>query len=272
MLTEHQLPVIAVVGLIGGVLGGLLGLGGSVFIIPTLTLLLGPNVHLFQSAALIANIGVAGAATLRHRGRGTIRLDIVPAMATAAALGALGGVFVGNLFKPLWMTGLFGLFLCYTAATELRGLIARVVDNTSPERTRANRLRGAVIGLTGGFASGLLGIGGGAIMVPMLRRLLRLPLRESVACSAAAMIAACSIGATAKFLTVTGLPDQEGNPISRDQVILLALVLSPCAMFGGSLGATLVYRLPLQAMRGTLALLLAFAGIRMILIGWSALG
>jgi len=271
MIETHQLPLIALLGLLGGILGGLLGLGGSVFIIPTLTLLLGPNVHLFQAAALIANVFVAGAATLRHRGRGTIRSDIVPAMAIAAGLGAVAGVLAGNQFNTRWMTGMFGIFLCYTALAELRGLVARSVDHPSPERSGTHRRRGAMVGLIGGFASGLLGIGGGAIMVPMLRRFLRLPLRESVASSAAAMIAACSVGASAKFVSVTTLDDPSGNPITREQVVLLAAVLSPCAMFGGSIGAALVYRLPLQAIRAILALLLAFAGVRMVLIGMSAL-
>jgi len=38
-------------------------------------------------------------------------------------------------------------------------------------------------------------------------------------------------------------------------------------MLGGNLGAALVYRLPTDITRIVLSLLLAFAGIRMVLIG-----
>lgn len=271
MLDPLQLVTIAGVGLAGGVLGGLLGLGGSVFAIPMLTLLLGPNMHLFQSAALMANVLVATAATLRHRGKGTIRTDLVPAMALAAGCAALLGVLVGNQFKPLWMTGIFGLFLCYVAVLESLSLFRRQPDHSSPPATPANRRLSVVIGLIGGFAAGLLGIGGGAIMVPMLRRLVKLPLRQAVASSAAAMIVACIVGAIAKFATVTDCLDPQGQPLSRDAVLLLAVMLAPSAMLGGSLGAALVYRLPLGFIRAILAGLLVFAGIRMISTGFNAL-
>jgi uncharacterized membrane protein YfcA len=267
-----QLFLIAAVGLTGGALGGLLGLGGSVFAIPMLTLLFGPNLHLFQSAALMANVLVATAATLRHRGRGTIRGDLVPPMAAAAGIASLAGVMAGNQFKPLWMTGLFGLFLCYVALFESLSLFRRQPDHPSPPVNASNTKTGITIGLVGGFAAGLLGIGGGALMVPMMRRFVKLPLREAVASSAAAMIAACAVGAIAKFSTITGCVDARGEPLTREAVLWLAAVLAPCAMLGGSLGAALVYRLPLGVIRATLALLLAFAGIRMISIGINALG
>jgi len=271
MFDPSHLALFALVGLLGGTLGGLLGLGGSVFIIPTLTLIVGPNAHLFQSAALIANVFVASAATLRHRGRGTIRADIVPSMLVSAAAGAVVGVITGNQFKPLWMTGVFGVFLCYAAISETWNLVARRPDHPSPPPDPGNRRVGVAIGSIGGFASGLLGIGGGAIMVPLLRKHARLPMREAVASSAAAMIAACTIAAATKFATIPTLEDQAGAPLRREDVLLLASVLSPAAMVGGSAGAALVYRIPIQFVRGTLVMLLAFAGVRMIAIGMKAL-
>ena len=58
---------VCLIGLVGGCLGGMLGLGGSVFIIPALSLALGPNQHLYQAAALTANIFVAVAANSCER-------------------------------------------------------------------------------------------------------------------------------------------------------------------------------------------------------------
>ena len=55
----------------------------------------------------------------------------------------------------------------------------------------------------------------------------------------------------------------------RDSLMLAGL-LAPLAMVGGTIGAALVYRLPIDATRLVLSILLAFAGVRMILtgIGW----
>lgn len=265
--TPLQIASIMAVGLIGGVLGGLLGLGGSVFIIPALTLLLGMNQHLYQAAALVTNVFVAAAASLRHRGRGTIRTDIIPSLLASSTVAALAGVAASNLFEPKPLAALFGAFLCYASVAEVLSLVGRREDPTPPPIGRQRFLLGTCVGLAGGFASGLLGIGGGAVMVPMMRRFGKLPVRQAVATSATAMISACAIGAVAKNAAVSGLHDPSGELLSLQSSLLLALLLTPTATIGGHIGATLVYRLPINSIRVVLAALLAVAGIRMIQTG-----
>jgi len=256
--------MIVALGLIGGTLGGLLGLGGSVFIIPALVLLLGANQHLYQAAALIANVFVAAAATMRHRGRGTIRPDVVPLMATASAIAALCGVAVSNRLQPHALQALFGVFLCYAAVSEVVSLAYKRAEPAEPAVGSLPRWLPIGTGFVGGFASGLLGIGGGAIMVPMLRKLGKLPIRQAVASAAAAMIVACTIGAIAKNATIADRTAADGTPLTLQSSLLLALLLSPSAMLGGSIGASLVYRLPIPAIRTVLSMLLAFSGYQMI--------
>ena len=265
--TFTQMQLIVVIGLVGGTLGGLLGLGGSVFIIPALTLLFGTNQHLYQAGALVANVFVATAATLRHRHRGTIRKDIVPTMAAAAAVSAVCGVWLSNQIAPKPLAAVFGLFLCYASIAEFIGIVRRREDPEPPPVAGRRTALGVSVGLVGGFASGLLGIGGGALMVPLLRRFGKLSIRQAVASSAAAMIVACSIGAIAKNVSVNDLLDADGTPLSIASSIYLAALLSPSAMLGGAIGASLVYRLPVVAIRAVLSMLLAFAGVRMTLTG-----
>lgn len=262
--------LIAAFGLIGGSFGGLLGLGGSVFVIPALTLAFGPNQHLYQASALIVNVFVAAAATTKHRGRGTIRRDVAPVAAIASAAAALVGVFTSNLFPAKPLMALFGIFLCYCAASEVLSLALRKPDSPTAEpEQRPSRALAAVIGGLGGFAAGLLGIGGGAIMVPLFRKLLRLPLREAVANSAVVMIVSCAIAATAKNTSIPSLVSATGDPLALDSSLWLAALLAPTATLGGVLGAMLIYRLPLHATRAALALLLGGAGIRMAINGLS---
>lgn len=265
-LTASHLAAVGLIGLAGGTLGGLLGLGGSVFIIPALTLAFGSNQHLYQASALVANVFVASAATWRHRGRGTVQRDVVPVMAIAAAVAAVAGVAVSNLIPARPLAGMFGAFLCYASTSELVSLARRTADHPASEPGAGHRWRLAgIAGAAGGFACGLLGIGGGAVMVPILRKFGRLPLRQAVASSAAAMIAAAAIGAISKNASIGRLASPSGEPLALGSSLELAAVLSPMAMLGGSLGAALVYRLPLPAIRLVLALLLAFSGVRMVL-------
>jgi len=265
--TPLQIAIVMAIGLVGGMLGGLLGLGGSVFIIPALTLLLGTNQHLFQAAALITNVFVAAAATLRHRGRGTIQTDLTPSILVASSLAAVAGVALSNLFEPKPLAGLFGAYLCYASLTEMIALARRVKDHPEGSRSSPQLSVGVLVGLAGGFTSGFLGIGGGAVMVPLLRRFGRLPIRQAVATSATAMIVICAIGATAKNAAIGELRNPSGELLSLRDSLLLALFLTPAAAVGGHLGATLVYKIPIAATRLVLAALLAAAGGRMVLAG-----
>ncbi|MBI1303468.1 MAG: TSUP family transporter [Phycisphaera sp.] len=266
-----DLTIIAAIGLLGGMLGGVLGLGGSLLIIPALTLAFGPNQHLYQAAALIVNVLVAITATLRHRGRGTIRRDTAPMLAVTAGLAAVGGVLASNLFDAKRLMALFGIFLLCCALSEVVGLARRKGSTESDgSDARVAKPRTGAIGLIGGFASGLLGIGGGAIMVPLLRGWTRLPTRQAVACSAAAMILACMVGAIAKNATVGNLRSPAGEALSLQQSLTLAALLAPTATAGASLGAALVYRLPVRTIRALLAALLIVAGTRMVIGGFAA--
>ncbi len=266
-----DLAIIAAIGLVGGMLGGILGLGGSLIIIPLLTLGFGPNQHLYQASALIVNVLVAVSATLRHRGRGTIRSDIVPLLAGVAGVAAVAGVLTSNLFDAKRLMALFGVFLLTCAVAEIVGLVRRK-DAAESDGTKARTSfeRIGSIGLMGGFAAGLLGIGGGVLMVPLLRGWVRVPTRQAVACSASAMILACIVGAVAKNWTVAGLASPTGEPLTLAQSLALAALLAPTATIGASLGASLVYRLPVRQIRALLAGLLVFAGVRMVLGGFAA--
>jgi len=268
--TPINLAVIAVIGLIGGTFGGLLGLGGSIFIIPTITILFGPQYHLYQAAALLTNVFVAAAATRKHRGRGTIRRDVVPVMSVAGGCAAHIGVTTSNTIPIGWLYILFGGFVCYASAAELIALARRKPDSPEQPIGETRWVLAICAGGIGGFLSGLLGIGGGAIMVPILRKFGKLPLRQAVASSACAMIPICIIGAAWKGMSIPSLAAEGKTTATVSDVLSLAGVLSPMAIVGATLGAVLVYRLPAALIRGILSALLAYVGVRMVMSGLAA--
>ena len=61
-------------------IGGLVGVGGSIVIIPVLTLLMHTNQHLSQAAAMIINVFVAAPALLAHIRAKAVRWDVVARM------------------------------------------------------------------------------------------------------------------------------------------------------------------------------------------------
>ena len=67
-----NLVITAAIGLAGGILGGMLGIGGSIIVIPLLSIVNGPNQQLYQATAMIMNVAVGASATLNHHLRGAI--------------------------------------------------------------------------------------------------------------------------------------------------------------------------------------------------------
>ncbi|MFW5681423.1 MAG: TSUP family transporter, partial [Phycisphaeraceae bacterium] len=259
-VTLSEAMWIAVTGLAAGLLGGLLGVGGSVIMIPALTALLGPEQHLYQAAAMAANVAVALPAARRHHKAGVARVDVLRWMLPAAVLAVLLGVAASNLFEgdtaERWLKRLFALLLLYVIAVNIRRLIAGRQRSTSRRTSAPDQRSGpvdtelaspvgtrrgasAAVGGVMGFVAGLLGIGGGAIAVPLQQVALRLPLRSCIANSSIVIVFSAAIGAVFKIATL----DRHG--LAFGDALLLAGLLAPTALLGGRVGASPTHRLPL---------------------------
>jgi len=261
----HEFALIAAIGLAGGIAGGLLGLGGSVVMIPLLTFTLGPDQQLYQAACLVVNVPVGIVATVRHRRGGTIRGDLVRVMVPLAAIGAVLGVLLSNALDGKRLLVAFGSFLIYTSLAEAVGLVVTKADHPPPERTSRGLAR-SIATLTG-VSSGLLGIGGGTLMMPLLRGLARLPVRQAVGTSAAVTIAAAAVAAVAKNATLSGLARGDGAPLTLSASLGLAALLAPSAVVGGFAGAALLYVLKANSIRWVFLVLIGLSGFRMIGLG-----
>ncbi|MQA72908.1 MAG: TSUP family transporter [Solirubrobacterales bacterium] len=106
--------------------------------------------------------------------------------------------------------------------------------------------RGAVIGLTGGLFSGLLGIGGGTVMVPLL--VLWAGCEQRVA-HAMSLVAIIPISAAAVLVY--------GGAGEVDPAAAVALSLG--AVFGARLGASLLTRAPERVLKAAFGVFMLVA-------------
>jgi uncharacterized membrane protein YfcA len=260
-----QFFTISTIGLLAGLLGGMLGVGGSIIMIPGLTIFLGPAQHLYQAAAMIANVFVAVPAALRHRRAGAMHAPALRAMLPAAMLFVLVGVWISNraFFTGVdgerWLRRAFALFLLYVVVLNAQRLFDRSGRQGDPHASDAQRVtpaRGGAVGAVMGTVGGLLGIGGGAVAVPLQQVLLHLPLRTCIANSSAIICVSAAVGAVYKNAS---LPVE----YTWQSSLLLAALLAPAAFIGGRIGASLTHRLPLRQVRTTFVLLMIVAAWRM---------
>jgi len=127
-----------------------------------------------------------------------------------------------------------------------------VVARRCPGNNRQMQyLIAAVIGLAGGVASGLFGIGGGIVIVPAMVYLLNTNIKVAVGTS---LIVIIPTAVTGSFKH-----QQLGNIDWR-----LAGTLVPLAMAGGYLGAALTQALPAVTLKKMFGGLMIVAGIRLL--------
>ena len=254
----HEIIWLLVLGLAAGALGGMLGIGGSVIMIPVLTWLFGQQ-HLSQAVAMIVNVCVSLPALLQHHRAKAVRWSVVGRMLPAGIAFILVGVEASNHMDGKVLEKLFGAFLLYMVATNVYELVAGKAE-PEPHEQRTDWLRMSAIGSATGFTAGLLGIGGGNIAVPLLQRFASLPLRQCIATTAAFMCVSASIGAVRKNLALSTL----NLGLSWQQSLAIAAFLAPTAVLGGLIGGRLTHALPLTWVRVAFILLLLWAGIDML--------
>ena len=188
-------PVEAVLGVLAGfaagVLAGMFGVGGGVVSTPAITAIYGvaPVVAVATPLPVIFPTAIVGAETYRRSGQIDLRaaawISVFGAFAAAAGA-ALTGIVNGHLL--LIVTA---VLLAWQAVEVARGATVR----EATARREATVWAYAGIGLIAGLASGLLGIGGGIVIVPMLVGWLGMPLKRALGTSLAAIVAIVVPGA-----------------------------------------------------------------------------
>lgn len=279
--------LILLIGLTAGTVGGMLGVGGSIVIIPALTEAMGPNQHLYQSAAMIVNFFVVVPAVLRHRRARAIDAGIVLRLMPIAVVSVVAGVALSELsvFRGAnepYLRGLFGLFLMAVAVYELVRMSKKDNQALLPNGQSGSRAEGhasesrgsqystpggssavspswpriAAVAIPTGLIAGLLGVGGGLLAVPLQRRILGIDIRCAIANSATVIIATSFLGAGVKNYAFASHDGSFTRPL------LLAAALIPTAMLGSMQGSRLTHRLPISTVRFAFLLLLLVAAWR----------
>ena len=260
-----QLVWVLVVGLVAGVLGGLLGVGGSIVMIPGLTFVLGYDQHLYQAAAMVANVAVSVPATLQHRKAGAIVPAALRWMIPIALLMILLGVWASNRQLVAgedggkWLGRILALFCVYVIYVNLRKLRSCPFPDSGVQAI-LTPFRCSFVGASMGFAAGLLGIGGGALAVPLQQFVLRLPLRNCIANSSAIICVSAGLGAAYKCGSLAT------HSHHWSEGFVMGLVLVPTAWAGGRFGGSLAHILPLRQLRVAFVLFMLAAAWKMAAI------
>jgi uncharacterized membrane protein YfcA len=255
-----------------GLLGSLTGLGGGALLVPMLVLVFGFDLHHAMGASLVSVIATSSGAAVAflREGYSNMRIGIFLEMATT--VGALCGAWATHILPARVVAIIFGLVLLFSAAMGARhhhdaeqspplGLAKRFhlfgsyPTAQGPSAYAATHVAsGFSLMYFAGVLSGLLGIGSGVVKVLAMDRAMRLPFKVSTTTSN------FMIGVTAA--ASAGIYYRHGymNP-ALDFPVMLGV------LGGALLGARLLPRAPVRALRLLFTVVVAVMAVEMIYQG-----
>jgi uncharacterized protein len=239
------------IGLFGGSLGGLLGLGGAVVMIPLMTWLTRITQLQAHGTSLVAVVFGAFTAAATYLAHGDADWKISIVLALSAIVTARFGALFAHSLPDRKLKKAFGFFLIFASLMLLiKGSLPSLAGGL-PFWARTVVYAG--IGSLTGFVSGMLGVGGGGVMVPLIVIFGGMEQHLAQGTSLLAMVPASMSGAYTHY--------KLGNVKTG---IVMGLVVG--TLVGGYLGATAAAALGEVYLRAGFSCLGFWMGIRYLRI------
>ena len=213
-------------GILAGLFGGYLGLGGGIVIVPFLTLVIGIDIKQAVPVSMAAIVVNSLSASSEYMKKGMVDLEIMVPLALAMVLGMIVGSSALYFVPQQFVRFLLAAVLIYTAVSLLKGQEKPREHIERNKRTRM--LLCCALAFLGGIMGGLVGVGGGIILVPLMFLVIGLPL--STARGTSSFIVGFSGAASLGVYFLSGLVNLTVAP-----AVMLGTVIG--GKLGGRLGA-----------------------------------
>ena len=255
------------IGAISGFLGGLLGIGGGVVIVPALIIVFDLTGVISSEQATVVAVATSlscivltslSAAVTQARA-GMVDWEIVRRWVLFLVLGSfVAGSFADNLPSALFRT-LIGTFLLFVAFVMLTSW------KPSATRTRPGRGLSAMLGSAGGIVSGVAGIAGGNVIVPTLIYF-NTPVHQATATSSTLGVPIALAGAIGYVLAGwSAVTSENGTSWMLGYVYLPAFAaIVTTAVLAAPLGVKTAHKIEAARLRKVFGGLLIFVALRML--------
>jgi len=252
---------ILALGLLVGVLVGLLGIGGGVVLVPAMVYLLHYDQHLAQGTSLFILLPPLGLGALLQYWKNK-QVDLRAGILCAAGF-LLGGYAGGRVAVPMAsrdLQGIFGFFLMLSAVLLWRKTRAASAPpreaNDVAAQSPARSIGILLVAAFCGVAAGMVGIGGGVLLVPLLGLLFGFSQHRAQGTSLVALIPPTGLLAFLAYAQAGDVSWKTG------------LLLIPGVFVGGILGGKLARQLNAARMRQVFAALMFLLGAWQVFTAW----
>ncbi|NPA23067.1 MAG: sulfite exporter TauE/SafE family protein [Crenarchaeota archaeon] len=241
------------VGFCAGLLGSFLGVGGGVVVLPSLVFIFGFRLNVAVGCTVVVVFLNGVISGLMHLFLRNFRLDVFRRVVWVGVLGSVVGSLLFFAFSRfVWFLSLcLGSYFIYVASRSVYEVVKRPVASSS-------RSRGGIVvylcGFAAGLVVGLLGMGSGAVLVPLFMYVLDLPAKIAVGTSLLCFAPMALVSVIFK--------------LAQHSVDLLAVAcVAPGLVVGARLGSRLLLRAPLRVFKLVFGIVFLMIGIKFLMNG-----
>ncbi len=247
-------------GILAGTLGGLLGIGGGIIVMPYLKFIIGLPIMYAAGTTVITVFFTTFGGTIKHHRLGHIHFRaLIPIIASGAIMSIVFSLIFPHLrVVSRWINlGMGILFLIVSLRMIADAIWLSNIMRSPPQDTSAkNKLwQKITVGAIAGALPGLLGIGSGAIFVPVFTFLFGMPIKVAIGSSLACFSINAFISSAMKAFQGFVYWD-------------IAIPIAIGAFFGANIGAKLNKIFPSKVLRFLFGSLFLYVAIKFILLFW----
>lgn len=246
-----------------GFLGGLLGIGGGVVIVPILYFLFTLSGQYPPELAMLVAIATSlscivftsASAALTQIKAQRVNWDIVYKLLPFLLIGSFSAGYIAPNLPPGILRWFFGIFIGFVAIIMLKSWKPR------PNRTLPGYIGSSFIGAIAGLIAGLAGIAGGNVIVPTLI-FFNISAHNATATASTLGVPIAGVGALSYFVLAPAneMPNLFGY---IDGVAFLSIVIS--AVITAPLGVKFAQRVPADGLKKVFGGMLCLVSLRMLL-------
>lgn len=251
-------------GAVVGFLAGLLGIGGGLVVVPALVYLL-PHLGISNevimpmalATSLAAIVMTSSSAAVAHHKNLNVPWDLAKPFMFIVAFGAMLGAFIADHLSAQALTNFFAGAVIILASYMLASI------RVQRYRAMPSKMVLQFIGLCTGVIASLMGMAGGAILVPVLSYF-GMPLRHCIGIATVCGVMVALFGSIGYI--ISGLNNELLPAWSLGYVYLPALlgVVLTSSLFA-PIGVKFAAKLPVQTLKKFFAIFLMLVAIKMIL-------
>ncbi|NPA63108.1 MAG: sulfite exporter TauE/SafE family protein [Methanococci archaeon] len=254
-------PILVIIGFIIGIFGSLLGIGGGFLVAPVLTFIFDyfgiPNgVKFAVGTSLLVVFINSIISVFRHSKIGNInwRASLIVGL-TSLIFSYLSGLLVVHFISSDVLKKMFGVFLI---ANSIYLAKSHHIDKIKEREEKIVHF--IFCGVVAGFLSGLFGIGGGIVIIPLLT-LIKYPIKKATFISISA-VPITSLGGLISYLTAN--TNEYIYNIGYVSVPI-ALIIAVPILYSSKVGVKISQTIKPKHLRSLLSAILGVIGVAMLL-------